>query len=217
MENLLRPLSVLEQPTPTLTLSPVVKTGWLLPYPVGRSATYHPLAGWGIPIGLGLLCFYGRLFVLAALHRSDLEWTLLGGVLGILVGWPAQTLALATISRGCAGQPHVTRLLTLTAWASLPLTLRDAVQSVYMLTTGQALLYPGLSGLLPVSAATPNPDLLAVSHYLLGQVDLYKLAALALLVFAVREGAQLSTPKALLVVSIYSILSLSLGTVLALL
>ena len=156
-----------------------------------------------LPLGGALLAFYLHTFVLVALQSAALDWRFAGGVLNILVGWPLRMLLLAALTRLRQGRPAFGPLLWLSAWATLPLTLRSAGQTLYLLITGHPVAQPGLAGLL-AGADTALP-LVKLGYFVLGWIDLFTLWHLALLVLAVRIGAAVSMGKGCLIVMFYSI------------
>jgi hypothetical protein len=163
------------------------------------------------------LCFYLRFFTLVLLRAPFSEWALLGGVAGILLGWPVRTMVLALLSKPLGGHPHWGLLFSLSTWATLPLALRDVVQTIYMAFSHKVLMHPGLSGLVVEREGMALTGLEQVGQYLLGWVDLYTIWQLVLLVITVKVGAQVTTGKAILIVTIFGLLQLLVGSSIALL
>ncbi len=161
---------------------------------------------WIAPIGLALLVLYMRLFALAYLHDDHLYGTLMSGAAAVLVGWPACAAFLYALSRLTGSRPDFSSLLALCAWATLPLTVRSAVQAVYMLGSGRLLEQPGLAGLL--AGASAGEWATQVGRLTLGWIDLFWLWHLGLLALAVHVEARLSMTKASVVISLYSVLIL---------
>jgi len=156
---------------------------------------------WIAPIGLALFFFYARFFILTGLRAPHPDWILMRGVAGILLGWPLCAALLYLLSRWIGGFPHFASLLILGAWASLPLTLRSAVQGVYMLITGDIIASPGLTGLFQDGVPGSLAEGWQWAGYILaGRLDIYTLWWLALLVVSVRIGAGLPLRRSLLVV-----------------
>jgi hypothetical protein len=167
-----------------------------------------------LPLGGALLAFYLHTFVLVALQSAALDWRFAGGVINILVGWPLRMLLLAALTRLLQGRPAFGPLLWLSAWATLPLTLRSAGQTLYLLVTGHPVAQPGLAGLL--AGADPALPLVKLGAFVLGWIDLFTLWHLALLVVAVRIGAGVTTGRAIATVGLYCGLFLLMGSLAAL-
>lgn len=210
MSNAIRHLPVIIEQTPALQTNLRVTTITLADQPPALLTRLAAGPGWLflVPVGMALLFFYGRFFTLVLMQAPRSEWALMGGVGGILIGWPVRALVLYALSKQFQGCPSFVPLLNLSAWATLPLTLRDAVQVLYMVSMGRLLIYPGLSGLLVQNDTATTTGLEKAGHFLLGKLDLYAICYLVLLVVAVRIGAQVSKPKAVLIVALYSILIL---------
>lgn len=184
---------------------------WLQPRKVLASLAYGSSWSWLAPIGLALLIFYGRLFTLALLHDPAVKLALVQGFVGILLGWPLCAALLYTLSKVVGGRPAFITLLILCAWATLPLTLRNVAQIIYLVTTGQPLLYPGLSGLL--AAMDTTHWTVQLGQLLLMRLDLYTLWHLGLLARTVQLGAQISFRKAMFVIGLYALLTLFVSAV----
>ena len=168
-----------------------------------------------LPLGSALLAFYLHTFVLTTLQPAPLDWRFVGGVLTLLVGWPLRAALLYGIAQWVAGQAALRPLVILSAWATLPLTLRSAEQTLYLIVTSHPVAQPGLAGLLAeADAALP---LVKLGYGVLGWIDLFTLWHLALLVVAVRIGAGVTTGRAMATVALYSGLFLLAGCLAALL
>ncbi len=168
-----------------------------------------------LPLGSALLTFYLHTFVLTIVQSAPLDWRFASGVLNILVGWPLRVALLYGIARWIAGPPALRPLAILSAWATLPLTLRSAEQTLYLLTTGHPVIHPGLAGLL--AGVDPALPLVKLGAFALGWLDLFTLWHLALLVVAVRIGAGAAASRAIITVAFYSGFFLLAGGLLALL
>lgn len=177
---------------------------WFRPRAVLGVISHNPRWWWPLPIGLALLLFYTRLFLLVYLGVPGFDWMLVGGLSGVFLGWPVSTALLTLLSKRHDAPLPFNAMLNLYAWTTLPLTVRDAVQVVFMLFTGRALTNPGLSGLLdPLSVDAPGWAM-RVGSALLSRFDLYTLWHLGLLVLAVGIGAKLARRDALWIVAQYS-------------
>lgn len=141
---------------------------------------------------------------------------LIAGLSAILLGWLLRAVLLHIASMAFGGRQGFGALYRVSAWAGLPLVLRDAVQSVYMQMTGELIQGPGLSGLV-ASPAEPTFNGLSplfagaqptATGIFLSKLDLYTIWYLILLVLAVRAASNLSSGKALVVVGLYAFLAL---------
>jgi len=104
-------------------------------------------------------------------------------------------------SRWLGSQPDLDAFVQMIAWSSLPFTVRNLVQLLYMISTGDLIHHPGLSGLLTVADGSGSgPSLL---YQLLGTFDLYSLWHLLLVLVTVQIAARLTLPKTLIVVAFY--------------
>lgn len=184
---------------------PVVETGrakkrrggWALPFRVLvlPHSTFTLLAereatAW--PVAMGL-------FALAALAKGGvavgLTWA--GTIDARLLPYVAVRYAAAlvgplafaaiaagiveTLQRSWRGDAPFGRLLSAFSMALMPLALRDIAQAAYMAIRGRVLLHPGLSAII----APPTARVLSRLEYsLLGQVDIFAVWVLALLILA---------------------------------
>jgi len=154
---------------------------------------------------------------------------LIGGLGGILLGWLLRAGLLHVGCLALGGRQSFGVLYRVSAWASLPLILRDAVQATYMALAHERVKAPGLSGLLAttstsqgvagsmgvvssagVVSGTASQPVSALS-IVLGRVDLYTLWYLALLGLACVAASKLPRGKAALVVAGYALLSVLTG------
>lgn len=208
MSNLISQLPTVHEssPEPQASLHSAMISIWLYPRTTLVGLACGHAWSWVVPIGLALLVFYARLFTLALLHDPSVKLSLLQGVVGILIGWPLCAAMLYTLGKLTGGRPGFMPILVMCAWTTLPLTLRNVVQVIYMWASGRLLHYPGLSGLFVDMDATHSP--IRVGHLLLGRLDLYTLWHLCLLVLVVSIGAQISSWKAAPVVALYTVLTL---------
>lgn len=202
--------SVLSVSNGEIHLAAEVLRLWVRPRPVLLRAARNGWS-WIVPIGLALLFFYAHFFVMAYLGAPHLDQFLFRGVGGIVLGWFACAGLLWIVSRPAGGWSALAPILTMSAWATLPLTLRHLVQLIYALTTGTGTTAPGLSGL----ALTPvGGDLGGVVMTLLGYIDLYTLWHLGLLAVIVGLIGQRSPSRSFVVVVGYCVLSIAVGSLL---
>ncbi len=147
---------------------------------------------------------------------------LVGGLGVILLGWALRALILQVGSLAVGGRQSFGQVYRLSAWAAFPLILRDVVQAVYMLISGELVTGPGLSGLVSQSGPGVANGLLGLGGQalslpgvVLGRIDIYTLWFLALLVVAMQVGGTLKLGKAILVTAIYAMLALLPGLLVA--
>ena len=124
---------------------------------------------------------------------------LIGGLAAIALGWLARTAVLHLGSLALGGRQTFGVLYRVGAWATLPIVLRDVVQIVYMLLSGEMVEGSGLSGLAATSSAL---------SIILGKIDLFTIWYLVLLVLGVQISGQLPPRKAAAVVGFYVLLML---------
>lgn len=127
----------------------------------------------------------------------------LTGVIGILIGWLIWAGALHLFSVMVGGDSHFGGMWHGVVWSYLPVVLRNTLQSIYVLATGELIANPGLSGFVATEqtvseliASPPSPGRLALRS-VLTQIDLFNIWNLILLVFAVITIARLSRRKAI--------------------
>lgn len=153
-------------------------------YMQAMQATQGPAFLYIIPSVVGLLGLW-------------LRWFIIGGLLHL-----ASTLL--------GGRGSMRSALGLTAWALLPLAIRDLLQAGYILLTKHPIASPGLSGFV----VAVEGGALFLSQ-ILKQTDLFLLWHLILLVVGLRRTDGLSRGKAwlsvLLVVLLVLIAQASLG------
>jgi len=111
-------------------------------------------------------------------------------VFGQIVGWLfwAGALYLAGIALG--GRSPFGSMFRVVAWASVPLTLRGVIQTIYILLTGETIANQGLSGFAGESV---------VLNALLSRIDVFLIWRLIVLVIGVGVVTHLSRRKSVLV------------------
>ena len=67
-------------------------------------------------------------------------------VLGLVVGWLAWAGALYLAGTAMGGRSTFGQMFRTVMWTWIPFALRGLLQTVYILTSGQAISNPGLSG-----------------------------------------------------------------------
>lgn len=71
---------------------------------------------------------------------------LVGALVSLWVGWILLAGLLHFGSTLLGGRGSMQRALNIVAWGSLPFALRDLLRVIFMLSTGHAIVSPGLSG-----------------------------------------------------------------------
>lgn len=100
---------------------------------------------------------------------------------GLWLGWVLVAGLLHLGSTLLGGRGSMQSALTIAAWASLPIAVRDLLRVVYMLTAGHAIGSPGLSGFAASAGILPQ---------LLARLDIFVIWSVILLVvgFAIADG-----------------------------
>ena len=112
---------------------------------------------------------------------------LVGALTGLWVGWLLLAGLLHFGSTLLGGRGSMQSALNIVAWASLPFALRDLLRIVFMLSTGHAIISPGLSGF--ASSA-------GFFSHLLMRLDIFLIWDLILLVIGVGIAEGLPRGKA---------------------
>ncbi len=113
------------------------------------------------------------------------------GLVGLFFSWLLLGWILHLVLTLLGGRNSSQQMLNLTAWAMLPLVLRDVVQTLAMAQTGQLLTGLGLSGLVVADGTLATAYLAAM----LRQVDLYWVWQVGLLLLGGRVASTLGWPK----------------------
>jgi hypothetical protein len=128
------------------------------------------------------------------------------GLAGLFVAWLLLGWLLHLVLTLMGGRNSNQQILNLTAWAMLPLLLRDVVQTMVMAQSGQVLTGVGLSGLVVADGAVATAYLAAV----LSQLDVYLLWQMGLLLLGAKVASTLSWGKVWLGVAFSLLLLLML-------
>jgi hypothetical protein len=125
-------------------------------------------------------------------------------VVGQVVGWLAWAGALYLAGIALGGRSTFGQMFRTVVWTWLPYALRGLLQTVYILSSGQLIANPGLSGLVqdnrPVAevvAAPPSLGQMLLVAFL-SKVDLFLVWNLILLVIGVTVVTRLPGRKAIL-------------------
>ncbi len=128
----------------------------------------------------------GILALGGAILRTPLAWLLWGGA-----------LYLASVFLGRSSS--FGQMFRLAVWTWLPYGIRGLVQTIYVLTTGKAIVNSGLSGFVidkgAQSLIPPGPGQLALAS-ILGRVDIYALWHLLLVSVGLMAFTNLTRKKA---------------------
>jgi hypothetical protein len=125
-------------------------------------------------------------------------------VVGQIVSWLAWAGALYLAGIALGGRSTFGQMFRVVVWTWLPYALRGALQTVFILLSGQLIANPGLSGLVqdsrPIAEVVAAPPSLGqlVLVALLSKVDIFLFWNLILLVIGVRVVTRLPWRKAIL-------------------
>ncbi len=127
--------------------------------------------------------------------------------LSFIITWLLLGVLTSIFSLAFGGHSGAGMALTIAAWASIPLGVRNLMQIIYYLATGSAIQAPGLSGFAP----SPNGNAgLIFLQQLLSRIDIYLFWQIALLAVGVGVWGGLarkkSIPAAILVVVVVLLL-----------
>jgi hypothetical protein len=122
----------------------------------------------------------------------------LRAALGVVAGWLVIGWLLHLLLTLFGGRGTSQQALNLAAWASLPLLLRYLVQIAAMLVTDQLVGTAGLGGFAPGGEGVAY----SLGAALLGQIDLYILWQIGLLLLGAKIISQISTLKAAVAVAL---------------
>jgi hypothetical protein len=112
---------------------------------------------------------------------------MIGSLTGLWVGWLLLAALLHFGSTLLGGRGSMQSALNIVAWASLPFAVRDLLRIIFMLSTGHAIISPGLSGF------ASNPGFLT---QLLTRLDIFLLWQIVLLVLGLAITDSLPRSKA---------------------
>jgi hypothetical protein len=123
-------------------------------------------------------------------------WLILGGL-----------LHLVTTLFGGRGSTIIS--LNIVAWSSLPLSLRELIQIIYILITHKLIKSPGLSGF----STTGESNSAIFLSLILALIDIYLIWQMVLLMLGVRISTGISLSKSILsvILSVLIILFLQIG------
>ncbi len=141
---------------------------------------------------------------------ANLWVSLLGGLGGFLVAWLATGVLANLLTLAFGGHSSALMAMNVTAWAAIPLGLRNLMRIFYYLATGNAVQMPGLAGFI---TSTTGNNALFFAQSLLSQVDLYLVWQVALLAIGVSVWGKLTRKKTWLIagISILIVLLLQAG------
>jgi hypothetical protein len=146
-----------------------------------------------------------RAMSMAASPLLTVVFPAVGSAVSRVVGWLVWAGALHLVSMLFGGRSTFKQMFPVVVWAWLPYALRGLLQTVYVLTSGQLISNPGLSGLVQneqaigeVVVAPPSPGRTLLVA-LLSRVDLFLIWNLVLLMIGVGVTTRLSRRKSVLV------------------
>ncbi len=133
------------------------------------------------------------------------------GVVLLAVGWFIRSgiYHLSSLALGQQGRLEAT--LAVTMWATLPLTVRNLVQTAFTLIQQKPLLHGGLA--FVVASGDWLADSRSIVYALLSSIDLFVLWQLALTIVGVAASTKLSRGKATVLVLVVWIVGLGLRMV----
>lgn len=125
------------------------------------------------------------------------------GIIGMAIGWLVWAGGLHLLSVMLGGNSQFGAMWAGVVWSYMPIALRNALQTVVVLVSGEPITNQGLSGLLAqersiteLIATPPSAGRLALQS-LLAQIDVFTIWNIVLLFIAVMTIARLSRRKAL--------------------
>ncbi len=192
---------------------------WVRPASVLASLAWGSAWAAVLPILLTLLTVYARDLCMVFLGSMPTEGVFVRGVLGILLGWPLCAGMIFFMSRTMPSYVRFAPILTVSAWAMLPLALRNLAELFYMISNGEVLVHRGLSGLLMLGNGIGDPALTGltvtwtqtVAYALLSYIDIYTFLHLFLLVLAVRVCTGFAAGRAVCIAGLYGLLIAGIG------
>lgn len=133
----------------------------------------------------------------------------IAGVVGLAILWLLISTFLYFASLIAGAELKFGAVFVVVTWATLPLTLRSLIQTIYIALSGKFPVYPGLAALQvsgDILKDTTNP-LIAV----LGYADPFWLWHFILLVIGLAVAAKFSKMKSFFLVLIYGFLSIGVS------
>jgi hypothetical protein len=109
-------------------------------------------------------------------------------LLGIWFSWLILGGLLHLVTTLFGGRGNTGSTLNIVAWASLPLSIREIIQFIYILITNKLIISPGLSGFGPVG--DDNLSIFIVQFLTL--IDIYLLWQIVLLIIGSKKSAGLN-------------------------
>jgi hypothetical protein len=134
---------------------------------------------------------------------------LIGKWVGIWLNWLILSVILMVLLLLSGQQLEWRNVFNLVAWSSIPLIIRDLVQSIYLLLSNQLISSPGLSG-FGMSEAQGFALFITI---ILGFIDLYLLWQMMLILKGYRAMVHTVLWKAFLILLVTFLLFLSLRSV----
>jgi hypothetical protein len=137
------------------------------------------------------------------------------GAIGLVIGWGVQAGLLYLAATVLGGRTRFGAMWGVTLWAAIPFAMRSLLQTGYILFTNQIVQNPGLSGLAQTTSSDPLAALKISTGQRalvagLGQVDLFVIWNLILLIVGLAAATHFSHRKAGLIVLGFWVLSVAL-------
>ncbi len=135
------------------------------------------------------------------------------GTFGLIIIWLVRAGVLHLLAMALGGRHRFGQMFAMTAWASMPTTLRQIEQIAYSLFTHRLVQNPGLSWLVSKPTAGQNPLEAATKSLqnplipLLREIDIFTIWYLVLLFVGIGVTARLSRKKTAVVWVIYLLLA----------
>ncbi len=142
------------------------------------------------------------------------------GAIGLGIGWLIQVGFLYLIATVLGGRTRFGALWGVVLWAAMPLAIRLLLQTGFVTLTGSTIKNPGLSGLVEQSAGDSLAALRAPAGQLalsaaLGQLDLFVIWNLVLLIIGLKIATGFSARKAALIIIGFWLLGIGLNILIA--
>jgi hypothetical protein len=119
---------------------------------------------------------------------------LVTAILGLFIGWLVRAGVLHVVALALGGQNRFGQMFSVVAWTRFPELIREIVQTIAIVASGQLIMNQGLSGL--VATGNPLKDSTNLVYVLLSGVDIWLVWDLVLLTIGVAAAARFARRKA---------------------
>jgi hypothetical protein len=131
----------------------------------------------------------------------------------LLIAWLLLGVLTNLLSVAFGGLSNALMAMNISAWASIPLGVRNLMQIIYYLATGSAISAPGLSGFAP----TPGTNsALIYLQQVLSRVDVYLFWQIGLLAIGITAWGGIAKKKSVPAATMAVVILLALQALLAL-